>query len=168
MLLPIIRNISSNMLLGRAKPKIQTFLSESQSAYKKYRSTSDIIWIYRWVIARVQVYQEKIYITEIDRGSVFDTIKRGKLLEILSSFLSNDEIRIHVILKMELVYKKLVLRWPKFQETLVQFLRSTKKLFKVKSMDIIRPEQKLRTHARKLVTLSPASSLQENSKFDNT
>ena len=37
----------------------------------------------------------------------------------------------------KLVYKKLVLRWPKFQETLVLCLRSTKKLFKVRSMDFI-------------------------------
>ena len=40
-------------------------------------------------------------------------------------------IAIHVFYK-KLVYKKLVLRWPKFQETLVLCLRSTKKLFKVK------------------------------------
>ena len=37
----------------------------------------------------------------------------------------------------KLVYKKLELRWPKFKETLVLCLRSTKKLFKVKSMDFI-------------------------------
>ena len=37
----------------------------------------------------------------------------------------------------KLVYKKLVLRRPKFYGTLVVCLRSTKKVFNVKSMDII-------------------------------
>ena len=39
------------------------------------------------------MYQEKIYITGIDMSSAFDIIKREKLLEILSSFLNSDEIR---------------------------------------------------------------------------
>ena len=37
----------------------------------------------------------------------------------------------------KLVYKKLVLRWPRFYDTLVLCLRSTKTLFKDKSMDFI-------------------------------
>ena len=40
---------------------------------------------------------------------------------------------VHIFCK-ELLHKKLVLRWPKFQETLVLCLRSIKILFKVKSM----------------------------------
>ena len=81
-------------MLERIRPKVEDFLSESQSAYRQHRSTSDIIWAYKWLIARTQVYQEQIYITGIDMSSAFDTIKREKLLEILSSFLENDELRI--------------------------------------------------------------------------
>ena len=83
-----------NIILGRAKPKMENCLSESQSAYRQYRSTSDIIWAHRTLIARVQVYQEKIDITGVDMTSTFDIVKREKLLEILSSFLNKDEIRI--------------------------------------------------------------------------
>ena len=93
-LLPIIRKVLSNIVLERIRPKVEDFLSESQSAYRQYRSTSDIVWAYKWLIARTQVYQEQIYITGIDMSSAFDTIKREKLLEILSSFLENDELRI--------------------------------------------------------------------------
>ena len=83
----------SNIVLERTKPKVENFLSRSQSAYRQFRSTSDIVWAHKWLIARVHVYQEKIYITGIDMSSAFDTIKREKLLEILSSFLNSDEIR---------------------------------------------------------------------------
>ena len=51
------------------------------------------------------------------------------------SFFSKVNV-IHVFYK-KLVYKKLALRWLKFLETLVLCLRSTKKLFKVRCMDII-------------------------------
>ena len=44
---------------------------------------------------------------------------------------------IYTFFYKKLVYKKLVLRWPKFYETLVLCLRSTKKFLKVKSIDII-------------------------------
>ena len=92
-LLPIIRKMLSNIVLERTKPKVENFLSRSQSAYRQFRSTSDIVWAHKWLIARVHMYQEKIYITGIDMSSAFDTIKREKLLEILSSFLNSDEIR---------------------------------------------------------------------------
>jgi hypothetical protein len=39
------------------------------------------------------VRNEKIYIIGIDMSAAFDTIKRGKLLEILNSFLDEDEVR---------------------------------------------------------------------------
>ena len=92
-LLPIIRKILSNIVLQRIKPKVEKYLSQSQSAYRQYRSTSDIIWTHRWVISRAQIVKEIIYITGIDMSSAFDTIKRDNLIEIISTFLDEDEIR---------------------------------------------------------------------------
>ena len=43
--------------------------------------------------ARPHVYKEKVYITGIDMSSAFGTIKRDRLIEILTTFLDDDEIR---------------------------------------------------------------------------
>ena len=73
-LLPVIRKILSNVVLARMKPKVDEYLSLSQSAYREKRSTGDIIWAYRWIIAKAQKVKEKIYVTGIDLSSAFDTI----------------------------------------------------------------------------------------------
>ena len=44
-LLPVIRKIS-NVVLARIKPKVDEYLSLSQSAYREKRRTSDVIWAY--------------------------------------------------------------------------------------------------------------------------
>ena len=93
-LLPIIRKILSNIVLQRIKPKVENYLSPSQSAYRQFRSTSDIIWAYRWLISRTQIVKETICVTGIDMSSAFDTIKREKLIEIINTFLDEDDTRI--------------------------------------------------------------------------
>ena len=92
-LLNTIRKMS-NVTLNRVNIKVDNYLSPSQAAYRKGRSTTDIIWAHRFVIAKVQKYQElEVYITGIDMSSAFDTIHRHKLLEELEKFLEEDEIR---------------------------------------------------------------------------
>ena len=92
-LLPIIRKILSNVVLLRTKPKVDRYLSLSQSAYGEKRSTGDIIWAYRWIIAKAQKAKEKIFITGIDLSSAFDTIIREKLIIILEEIVDKDELQ---------------------------------------------------------------------------
>ena len=56
--LPVIRKIS-NVVLARVKPKVDEYLSVSQSAYREKRNTGDIIWAFRWIIATAQKVKEK-------------------------------------------------------------------------------------------------------------
>ena len=84
----------SNIVLHRIQPKVEDYLSASQSAYRPNRSTSDIVWAHKFLTARIQKYRETIFITGIDMSSAFDTIKRKELLEILETFLDDDETRI--------------------------------------------------------------------------
>ena len=93
-LLPIIRKILSNIMLERIKDRVDIYLSASQSAYREKRSTTDTVCCHRWIAARIQKFQEKVYITGIDMSSAFDTIRRQKLIEIFSTFLDQDELRI--------------------------------------------------------------------------
>ena len=92
-LLPIIRKVLANLVLTRIQPKVDKYLSHTQSAYRPGRSTADIVWTHRWLAARAQKYDEEIHITGIDLSSAFDTILRQKLLDILETFLDEDEIR---------------------------------------------------------------------------
>ena len=82
-----------NVVLAKIKPKVDEYLSLPQSAYREKRSTGDIIWAYRWIIAKAQKVKEKIYITGIDLSSAFDTIIREKLVVILETILHKDELQ---------------------------------------------------------------------------
>ena len=73
---------------------METYLSATQSAYRTGRMTTDIVWAYRWMIAKVQEYEITIYVTGIDMSSAFDTMERNKLLEVVSGFMSEDNQRI--------------------------------------------------------------------------
>ena len=65
-LLSTIRKIMSSITLKRINLKIDSYLSQSQAAYRKGRSTTDIVWAHKFIIAKVQKYQElEIYITGI-------------------------------------------------------------------------------------------------------
>ncbi len=93
-LLPAIRKILSKLALRRAEGGITEYLSYTQCAYLKGRSTTVIVWAYRWLLAKVQVCEITIYVTGIDMSSAFDTIHRDELLEISKQFLDEDGQRI--------------------------------------------------------------------------
>jgi hypothetical protein len=84
----------SKIGLKRAEGKIDRNLSPTQSAYRTKRSTTDIVWAYRWILAKVQEYDITMYITGIDMLSAFDTMERNKLLEYTDSFFDDDDQRI--------------------------------------------------------------------------
>ena len=92
-LLPMIRKIFSNIVLSRIDYKTVVYLSKSQSAYTQFRSTGDIVWMHRWLISRIETYQERLHITGIDMSAAFDTIIRVRMIAILSTFLDEDEVR---------------------------------------------------------------------------
>ena len=85
----------TNVVLTRIKPKVDEYLSLSQSAYREKRSTGNTIWAYRWIIAKHKKWKKK-YITGIDLSSSFDTIIRGKLVVILETILLKDELQCQI------------------------------------------------------------------------
>ena len=97
-LLDSIRKIISKMLLNRIEKPIENYLAPNQSANRKKRSTTDIVWAHRWIAAKVQEQEITVYITGIDMTSAFDTIQRDELLSIAEEILEEDEIRILQIL----------------------------------------------------------------------
>ena len=95
-LLPEIRKVLSKTGLKRAEPATEMYLSQTQSAYRTRRSTGEIVWAYRWILAKVQEYEGlTVHVTGIDMSSAFDTIHRQKLIEIAEQILDEDEEKIH-------------------------------------------------------------------------
>ena len=100
-LLPIIRKILSKIGLKRSEGEISSYIPETQSAYRTGRMTTDIVWAYRWILAKVQEYEITVYVTGIDMSSAFDTMERNKLLEVVKQFMSEDNQRILRVLLSE-------------------------------------------------------------------
>ena len=97
-LLPVIRKILSKIGLKRAEEELNNYLSHTQSAYRTGRATTDIVWGYRWILAKIQEYDLTLYVTGIDMSSAFDTMERNKLLDIVGEFMCEDNQRIMRIL----------------------------------------------------------------------
>ena len=87
-LLGVIQKILSKIFMDRTENKINKHLSQSQSAYRKSRSTTNVIWAHRWTAAETQV--QAIFITGIDMSSAIDTIYRDELFKIVEEFLDED------------------------------------------------------------------------------
>ena len=97
-LLKVIRKVLSKISLARLKPKFEEYLSPAQCAYRNNRSTTDAIWAYRWILAKVQEEQTTIFITGIDMSAAFDTINRSILISLIEEFADEDEKRMVRIL----------------------------------------------------------------------
>ena len=92
-LLRVIRKCLSKITLIRLKPAMEAFLSPSQSAYRNGRSTTDIVWSYRWILAKVTECNMKIFSTGIDMTAAFDTIDRETLIQIIEEIADSDTAR---------------------------------------------------------------------------
>ena len=97
-LLLIIRKILSNITLTRIKPGYERYTSQSQSAYHENRSIADVVWTHRRIATKTQTENIKIYITEIDMSSAFDTFIREELVNILEQILHGDKLRMCILL----------------------------------------------------------------------
>ncbi|GFO06818.1 LINE-1 retrotransposable element orf2 protein [Plakobranchus ocellatus] len=94
-LLNSVRQVLSTIVLNRIRPRVEKYVSNSQSGFRPNRSTSDVIWAHRWITAKVlNATEVKVNITGIDMSATFDTINRTKLLEILRDLIDEDELRI--------------------------------------------------------------------------
>ena len=92
-LLTMYRKTLSTLVLKRIQDKVGDFLPSSQSAFRKGRSTADVVWAHRWWTARIEKYRETFTILGIDMTSAFDTIDRSRLLDVLETIVNEDELR---------------------------------------------------------------------------
>lgn len=93
-LLNTIRKILSILVLNRIQPYITQFIGEGQSGFLPGRSTTDIIWTYRYYMAYVDKMKEKFHIIGIDMSKAFDCINRQILLANIKNIIPESEFRI--------------------------------------------------------------------------
>ena len=93
-LLKVIRKTLSKITLERLKPKMERYLSHSQCAYRGNRSTTDVVWSYRFLLAKVQEYNLTLYSTGIDMTAAFDTIIRSEIIKIIEEIGDEDDVRL--------------------------------------------------------------------------
>ncbi|GFR69344.1 endonuclease-reverse transcriptase [Elysia marginata] len=94
-LLNSIRKVLSTIVLNRIRPKIETYISHSQSGFRPNMSTSAVVWAHRWLSAKIlNTPNLQLNITGIDMSAAFDTIDRTLLLKTLREIINEDELRI--------------------------------------------------------------------------
>ena len=71
----------------------QLHLTQSQSGFRRGRSTANVVFGYRWLCAKAQRHRVTVEFLGIDLSRAFDTIRRDKLLDTLQTFLGESELR---------------------------------------------------------------------------
>ena len=89
----MLRKTLSLIVLSRIAPKVDDYLSSSQSGFRRGRSTADVVFGYRWLCAKAQRHRVTVEFLGIDLSRAFDTIRRDKLLDTLQTFLDESELR---------------------------------------------------------------------------
>ena len=92
-LLSVLRKTLSLIVLSRIAPKVDEYLSSSQSGFRRGRSTADVVFGYRWLCAKAQRQRVTVKFLGIDLSRAFDTIRRDKLLDMLQTFVDDSELR---------------------------------------------------------------------------
>ena len=88
-----LRKTQSLIVLSRIAPKVDEYLSSSQSGFRRERNTADVVFGYRWICAKAQRHRVTVEFLGIDLSRAFDTIRRDKLLDTLQTFLAESELR---------------------------------------------------------------------------
>ena len=83
----VIWKILSKIFMNRTEDKINKHLSQSQSAYRKSRSTPDVVWAHTWMAAKTQVQGIAIFITRINKSVHSIQSKRMSCSVVLLDFL---------------------------------------------------------------------------------
>ena len=92
-LLSVLRKTLSLIVLSRIAPKVDDYLSSSQSGFRRGRSTSGVVFGYRWLCAKAQRHRVTVEFLGIELSRAFDTIRHDKLLDTLQTFLDESELR---------------------------------------------------------------------------
>ena len=81
-LLTALRKVFSSLIVKRCRDKMFGSIGPYQAAYRKGRSTTDILWARRWLGAISLHFHITIHGILIDVRAAFDSVKRPKLMSV--------------------------------------------------------------------------------------
>jgi hypothetical protein len=91
-------NIKKQNLIFFIRNEIPDMTSR-QSGFRQNRSTADVVWMHKWLIARIMKAKEEILVLGLDMSRAFDMLKRQLLINGLSDIINEDSLRmVHVLL----------------------------------------------------------------------
>ena len=93
-LLNTLRNTLSLIVLSRIADEVDEFLYPGQSGFRRGRSTTYVLFVYRCLAAKTQRFQKSFRVLGIDMSRAFDTIRRDKLLTVLETFVNDSQLRL--------------------------------------------------------------------------
>ena len=93
-LLNTLRKVFANIVLIRITPAVESYLPESQTAYRKMKSTADNVWEMKIYASACQHYEHTTFdVLSLDMSKAFDSMPRAKLLDVMRNVVDNDEAR---------------------------------------------------------------------------
>ena len=93
-LLNSIRKILSMVVLNRMYDDVEKYLPSGQCGFRRKRSTTEVVFTYRWLRAIAERFNQEIKIIGIDMSKAFDCINREKLMGIIKEITSSSNYRI--------------------------------------------------------------------------
>lgn len=94
-LLNALRKLLSLIVLNRIRPKLEAFIDHYQAGFRPGRSTTDIVFTWRWLCSLVITFELTLYKLGIDLSHAFDSLDRQRLMFILEADanLNEDDCR---------------------------------------------------------------------------
>ena len=102
-----MRKILSHITLNRIREAAEKHIRHTQSAYRKGRSTADIILTHRLNMATSYTTKQEIHVTSLDMSTAFDTISRSQLINSCETFLEQDDV---TLIKYLLTNTKMIIK----------------------------------------------------------
>lgn len=99
-LLSVFRKTLALIVVTRAQPRFEAKLPPAQAGARRYRSTTDGVWVKRMLIATVTHFNIDIYTLGTDISMAFDRVDRGKLLDYFKrdQWMDEDQLRMTRVL----------------------------------------------------------------------